>query len=269
MRYRVASVPFLNAKPLVWALEQWPDMFDVEVAYALPSQLPCELESGRAHAILVSSIDALTVPDRKIAAGCSISTHGRVLSVRLFSKVPFSEIETLALDSSSMTSNALAQIVLHEFFGCRPRVELVPPDGNSMLVEHDACVLIGDKGLVFDGRGLHELDLGEAWVQMTGLPFVWACWVGSDELNLDLVERLLSARQEAELNLAAIAGEAPDTVPPQLAHDYLTTVFDYSLASRQLDALAEFSRRIVGLGLSPDARVPELVGSAAPVAGVR
>lgn len=269
MTYHVASVPFLNAKPLVWALERWPDRFSVEVGYALPSQLPPELESGRAQAILVSSIDALSVPGRRIAGGCSISTHGRVMSVRLFSQVPFSEIETLALDSSSMTSNALAQIVLHEMFACRPTVDLAPPDGQAMLAEHDACVLIGDKGLVFDGRGLFELDLGEAWFQLTGLPFVWACWVGSDDLSPDLVERLVAARREAEGNLAVIASEAPDTVPAQLAHDYLTTVFDYSLGEVQLAALGEFARRLDALGLAAGARVPDLVGSAAQAAGVR
>lgn len=268
MKFTVASVPFLNARPLVWAMEQWPERFETEVRYAVPSQLPTELESGKAQAILVSSIDALTVPGRAIAEGCSISSYGKVMSVRLFSKVPLSEVETLALDMSSMTSNALAQIVLDEFFGRRPTAELHPPDGDAMLAGHDACVLIGDKGLVYPGRGLFELDLGEAWTQMTGLPFVWACWVGRDPLSPDLVARLIDAREVGQSQLAEVASTAPPEIPDQLAHDYLTTVFDYTLGDAQQRALAEFARRIESLGLAPNASVPGISPASRPVTGV-
>ena len=239
MRHSVASVPFLNAKPLVWAIEN-DDQFSIDVDYLWPSKLPALLDNGLAEAVLVSSIDALTQPGRAIAGGCSISSRDRVMSVKVFSKTPLDRIKTLALDASSMTSNGLAQIVLGRMFGCRPECRPLDPDGAAMLKENDACVLIGDKGLTFEGEGLYSLDLGEAWRNLTGLPFVWACWVGKFDLSPELVGQLVVARESGERNLAAVAAEAPDDIPPRLAHEYLTTVFDYSLGPDQLSALALF-----------------------------
>lgn len=248
MQFTVGSVPFLNAKPLVWAFQEAEDS-PVQVDYQWPSRLPGLLDSGNVQAVLVSSIDALTKPGRAIAAGCSISSRGPVMSVRLFSKVPLDQIETLALDASSMTSNMLARIVLKRLFGNRPTSVPVDPDGAKMLEEHDACLLIGDKGLVFAGDGLYSLDLGEAWTNLTGLPFVWACWVGNAGLSPLLVSHLIEAREAGEQNLAAISSTAPAEISLQLAHRYLETVFDYRLGADKLEALATFGRFLTEDGL--------------------
>ena len=259
MSRSVASVPFLNAKPLVWAFERLGEESPVNVSFEQPSRLPSILNSGEAEAIFVSLIDALMTEGRTISGGCSLSSFGRVMSVRLFSKVPFDRVGTLALDSSSLTSNTLAQLVLRRMFGCTPSCTRETPDGQSMLSDNDACLLIGDKGLVFPSDGLYSLDLGEAWANLTGLPFVWACWVGREDLSPELAGHLLGARELGGQNLATIAGEAPDSIPPQLAHTYLTTVFDSSLDSRHMEALKTFGDWLVEDGLAPSVSIPRVV----------
>ena len=49
-----------------------------------------------------------------------------------------------------------------------------------MLTSCDAALIIGDNALFLDhdALGLEKIDLGEAWVGMTGLPFVYAFWAG-------------------------------------------------------------------------------------------
>jgi len=259
MPYAVGSVPFLNAKPLVWAFERIGEESPVRVTYDWPSRLPGLLDSGLSDAVLVSSIDALTVPDRAIAGGSSISSRGPVKSVKLFSKVPFSEISTLALDSSSLTSNALARLVLSLMFRCEPVCSHEVPDGDQMLSRHDACVLIGDKGLLFEGSGLFQLDLGEAWTNLTGMPFVWACWVGKENLTPELAGLLCSAREIGQMNLASVASGSPAEISPQLAHDYLTTVFDYRLEQDQLMGLQKFGELLTASGLVPTTYEPAIV----------
>ncbi len=259
MPMTVASVPYLNAKPLVWALERLGLESPVNVVFDVPSRLPRLLETKAADAILVSSIDALTVPGRRVASGCSISSLNKVMSVRVFSRVPFSMIESLALDASSMTSNALAKIVLKRMFGAVPDCTLRPPDGSAMLQDNDACVLIGDKGLMFDGTGLHCLDLGEAWHQLTGLPFVWACWVGGSGLSEELSSYLNWARFEGQQNLAAAAADADPSIPSHIAHEYLTTVFDYGLDGPQLEGLRTFAQAIAEDEIAPKVYEPALV----------
>jgi len=148
----------------------------VEVVYDVPSRLPALLDSGEVDAILVSSIEYLRRDDLVIAADVGIMSNGPVASVRMLSKIPLEEIQTLALDESSMTSNMLAQIILAER-GVRPSLVTMAPDQATMLAACDACVLIGDKGLEADGTGLVDVDLGAAWTELTGESFTWAVWL--------------------------------------------------------------------------------------------
>lgn len=190
--FTLGCVPFVNAIPLIAPFEEAGSDSPVSVTYEVPSKLPEMLANGSADAVLVSSFDALTTPGRKVAAGVCIGSEHAVESVRLFSKVPFSEIRTLALDQSSMTSNALAQIILAESFGAQPTTSVEAPDQSTMLVRHDACVLIGDKGMEASSDGLQVMDLGQAWLDLTGLPFVWAMWTGTDDFTPELVQHLLA-----------------------------------------------------------------------------
>lgn len=192
--YRVGCVPFVNAKPLIAKFATEPS---VEVQLDIPSRLPAMLDDPErgCQAVLASSFDALTTPGRRIVWGVCIGSFGPAASVRLFSRKPFERIETLALDQSSLTSNHLAQVILKETYGVAPRVEICAPDLDAMLADHDACILIGDRGLMTEGEGLQILDLGEAWTQMTGLPFVWAVWIGNEELDPFLATELNEAYQ--------------------------------------------------------------------------
>ena len=187
--FRVGSVPYVNARPLVSSLEA-PDS-GVSVEYAVPSRLPSLLDADAADAILVSSIEYLRRPEMAICGHVGIVSKYRVCSVRLFSKVPFEKIKTLALDRASMTSNVLGQILLREKYGVAPMVDLCDSDQQSMLAEHDACILIGDLGMDAPSQGLHVMDLGQDWTDLTGLPFVWAVWLSKNDPQLSPLARLL------------------------------------------------------------------------------
>jgi chorismate dehydratase len=249
-QFTVGCVPYLNAKPLVRRFRDLGDRSPVHVVYDVPSRLPPLLEEEVAQAILVSSIEALRLPCR-VADGVAIGSQGAVRSVRLFSKVPLDRITTLALDQSSMTTNALAQIVLADAYGVRPGVKLFPPVLSEMLADSDAGILIGDAGMRQSGENLHVLDLGDAWLELTGLPFVWAVWLGGEGLVPELAGLLRHAarwgRQHLEEIVPGAAEETGFTVSE--ARTYLAEVMDYDLGPRQKAGLAEFGRRLVAHGL--------------------
>lgn len=219
-QFRVGCVPYVNARPLVAAFDR-PNEF-IEVIYDIPSRLPALLDSGEVDAILVSSIELLRRDDLLPVAEVGIMSYGPVKSVRMLSKVPLTDIKTLALDVSSLTSNILAQIILAEQ-GVFPMTETVSPDASNMLASHDACVLIGDKGFEADGTGLVDIDLGEAWTDLTGLPFVWALWLGKNvqPLNFPLLAALLHSAYSASgfeelhgaLLLRSMTGRGPEEEP--------------------------------------------------------
>ncbi len=278
MTYTVGCVPYVNAIPLVEMFEEMGPASPVRVVYRVPSELPALLDSGEAQAILVSSVDALRVPGRRMAEGVCIGSRGPVKSVRLFSKKPIKDIATLALDSSSMTSNRLALIILKEAYGIQPITESQPPNLSTMLQKHDAGVLIGDIGMMSDGSGLTVLDLGESWVKLTGKPFVWAAWIGNDRLDRDLVWWLQRAAacagnaQDGEpyfiwKNREAMVARAMEKAnwPRDVAQDYFENVMAYRMDDSLLDGLREYQARLLAGGYPEAVNFPELIPAAQSV----
>lgn len=258
MKYRIGSVPFLNAVPLVANLPS-----NVEVEYAVPSLLPPKLESDDVSAILVSSIEALRRPKSAMADGAVIGSEGEVLSVRLFSKVPFEQVETVAFDQSSMTSNALARIVLHDLYGRTVSGETHAPHLDSMLANNDAAILIGDNGMRPQSNELYTLDLGSAWLELTGLPFVWAVWLGKDSMPDELAEILNASLEASLLDLPRLIEPASRKFGFDQAtvRTYFNEHMNYRFGDRQLRALEEFGRRATSLNLIEHWTVPTLLGS--------
>ena len=216
-QFRVGCVPYVNARPLIAAFDR-PNEF-IDVVYEVPSGLPALLDSGEVNAILVSSIELLRRRDLLPIGTVGIMSTGCVQSVRMLSKVPLEAIQTLALDLSSMTSNMLAQVLLAEK-GVFPKVEPLAPNTTDMLANHDACVIIGDRGFEADGTGFIDVDLGKAWTDMTGLPFVWALWLGRQDIPLNwmLFGNLLDSAYRvsgfAELHEGVIRHEEPRRLDP-------------------------------------------------------
>lgn len=249
MSYTVGSVPYLNAKPLVRLFEERES--PVRVVYDVPSRLPPLLAGGEAQAILVSSIESLRHPRLFVADDVAIASRGEVMSVRLFSRKPFDQIRRLALDASSMTSNALARIILRRCFGAEPECSPQAPNLDAMLQSHDAALLIGDNGMQAAAGGLEALDLGAAWRKLTGLPFVWALWVGDSALSGDLGDHLREARSHGEANLDRIARE--ESAGLGLEEDtcvhYLTRVMTYRFGPEERAGLDRFRDEARALGL--------------------
>ena len=260
-KYKIGCVPFVNARPLVAWFESDGGRGDVEVVYEVPSLLPKMLDSGEVDAALASSIEALQTPDRTAADGVCIGSFGPAESVRIFSRVPFNEIRSLALDQSSMTSNALAVGVLDEVYGARPSTEACPPDKGAMLVSHDACVLIGDIGMHADPTGLHVLDLGEAWTSMTRLPFVWALWIGRPDLEPRLVALLNEALDWGLQNIGSVVEEtsAESGWELETCRRYLTQTMRYQLDAQAREGFEAYAGLVSRTGQIESSHTPRFV----------
>ena len=263
MNYRVGCVPYLNAKPLVRLFEDMKGEVPVEVVYGVPSRLPEMLAGGHVQAIMVSSIEGLRIPGLRAADGVSISTQKEVLSVRLFSKVIPPLIRSVAFDQSSMTSNALARIILRERYECDVRGEMVAPVLEDMLAEHDACVLIGDNGMRAEGHGLHVLDLGSEWRRLTRLPFVWALWLGDEgltpELSMWLNAAALYGMARIDRVVMLAARETGFTV--HQCENYLRRIMDYAFDEPHRQGMTEFGGHLQKAGIVSPAHFPAIVGA--------
>ncbi len=242
-RFVVGSVPYLNAIPLTRWLETEEGRNFAEVVYAPPSQLAQMLQARIIDVALVSTAEHFRRPDTVFVPGLAIASFGEVLSVRLFSKVPLSEIRSVALDTSSLTSSALVQILLRKVYGIEPTYCSLPPDLTMMLAECDSALLIGDKGMLAPSEGLIVLDLGAEWTRWTGLPFVWAVWLANPEADLDALSMLLHRAYEwGEVHLEQLIAQSAQqmNIPYALCERYLREVMVYRIDSRFLQGLERY-----------------------------
>src|SRR2546423_55578 len=125
---RVASVSYLNARPLIEGLNE---AENVRLSLAVPSKLLDALRAGDADVALLPVIDYQRLPRLRIIRAGAIGCDGPTLTVRIFSQRPIEKIERLACDPDSHTSVALARIILAEQYGIRPEfLDLSTPAGQ-------------------------------------------------------------------------------------------------------------------------------------------
>lgn len=249
----IGTVPYLNGKPLTrWFQTDEGKASGIEVIESAPSHLAHMLEQGEIAAALVSSFDSFRHPEYEIVPGVSISGQGEIKSVRVFSRIPYSLVQSVAMDSSSLTSVALTMILLDELYNAHPQKITMAPDLEPMLSHADAALLIGDKGMLADGTGLEILDVGKAWRKLTGLPFTYAVWLGRPEnITPALIKALQTAKEYGLTQIEVIAKEEADRLgcPYEICYEYLSSVMDYDLSDEHYQALAVFKEKSKGLAL--------------------
>lgn len=244
----VSAVSYLNTWPLVWGFLHGPQKGLFDFRFDLPVHCAEALRDGKADIGLLpcAELDRLGLdflPDLGIAC------DGPVRSILLISRKPFGEIQSLAMDSSSRTSVALAQILLARLYDCRPALTPLAPYIDEMLVANDAALIIGDPALHLDPGALpyRALDLGAEWVKWTGLPMVFAVWAGRAEaLTNEAAEAFLASHRFAceHVDDMVARASAERGFPKELARQYFTRHIVYRLSARHLEGL-ELFRRLV------------------------
>jgi predicted solute-binding protein len=238
-RYRIGSVPYLNARPLVEGLAD-------HLIFEVPSRLADRFAAGELDAALLPVYEAVSHERALIADDMAIASRGEVFSVFLAHREPLNAIETVALDPASHTSNHLLRCLFAEFHGPEPEYVKEPAD------ELQARLLIGDPAIRF--RQAHAaddwkyLDLGAEWMRCTGLPFVFACWVLREGARD--AEALASALREVKLRgLAARERIASEYEDAEFVRHYLTHYIRFDLRAEEKQAIALFAALLRKHGL--------------------
>ena len=223
-RLRLGRIDFLNVLPIYHALEAGITENPFEIIAGDPSRLNELCAGGGLDISPVSSIEYARRADLyHIVPELSISSVGEVKSVLLLSRMPVEELtgKNILLSSKSQTSVGLLKAL------CKLRYGVAPTfltgsclDCFSEAARPDACLAIGDEALRLAASGLypHVLDLGTAWLQWTGLPFVFAVWVlrkavvARDDGQLPhAIEALLASKRWGLANVATISKLAAKT----------------------------------------------------------
>jgi len=265
---RIGCVGYLNAKPLIDGLE---GQADPSVTLDVPSALLAGLTTGGVDIALCPVIDYYQSEQdlAVVPVGC-IASDGPTKTVRLFSRIPIDEVTQVHADADSHTSIALVSVLLEALHGRRP--EIIPFDAlhastdTSRTPGHEAMLLIGDK-VVTNAPPTqdypHQLDLGGAWKQLTGLPFVFAVWLARAGDDLGTLPGVLNTQRGA--NARQIDAIAKRHAPSHgwemdAARDYLASVLSYAVGPRELEAIQRFAEMAHGHGLIERPRPLQMYG---------
>jgi chorismate dehydratase len=256
MMVRLGAVGYLNARPLVYGLDRSRRFL---LRFDVPSTCASLLHDGAIDVGLIPSIEYLRGGPYSIVPDLAIASRGPVASVLLFTSRPMADVRSIAMDVNSRTSVALVRVLCARLFGINPKIESAGPDLPAMLGRCDAGLIIGDNALFQPPNAEHRLpveviDLGRAWTDLTGLPFVYAFWAGREGvLKPGDVEDLQRARDGGVAALADVARtylrEAPER--QSVGMRYLRDNIRYHLGSEERAGLELFYRYATEIDLAP------------------
>lgn len=256
-KLRIGAVNYINTLPLIYRLAE--DNPDTDVVLAVPSRLGTMLETGALDVALIPSIEYFRGDGYTIVPDACIGSRAEVLSVRLFSRVPIDEIQTLAVDEGSRTSVALTRILLQKRYEFPPpQIETFALNDTLENLRADAVLLIGDRCMrVNDDMFITDIDLGAAWTQWTGLPFVWAVWTARPGIDLAALPSALNAARDrgvAAVEEIATEAAARKGLPERLVLDYLTRNLCFTLGDDERRGLETYYAHATALNLAPEGR---------------
>jgi chorismate dehydratase len=238
---RIGSVPYLNALPLLEGLES---SIGSSIVFDTPARLHERVCQGEIDVALLPVVSFLEYQELKIIPGSGIVSHGPVRSVKAFHEkrgYNLSKARRIFLDTDSKTSCRLLKLLLLKKYE-RDFSELVFVDE---IVKADTILQIGDKALERDHFG-NSTDLGSEWQELTGLPFVYACWMSRVPVTAELLAQLHNAKMTGLQNLQEIALRQTKIAPDD-ALSYLTQNIQYDVEGPELVGLKTFFDWIVEL----------------------
>ena len=249
---RIGAVSYFNSKPLVHELDMLAPQAELILDY--PSRLADQLARGELEVALIPVIEYFRAGTYRLVPNIAVASQGPVLSVTLFSRVPWSEIRRVSLDEGSRTSAALAQVLLRKKYGVQPEVCPLPLDCDAEGVDADAVLLIGDRAMHACLPGFrYAFDLGQEWHDWTGLPFVYAAWAVRPGVDLgSVLDALYESKRRGIENAGAIAArEAPHLqLDAGFCRRYLANIIRFDLGPRELAGLHHYYMLASELGLA-------------------
>jgi chorismate dehydratase len=248
--FRVGSVPYLNAAPLIRGLEE-------QIRYAHPAELATLLRKNELDAALVSVTEMILHDTCDVLEGIAIASLGEVKIVLLAHRKPLKEAQVVHADPASLASVQLLRVLLAEM-GLFPEWKPLPTYELAALPDY--ALLIGDQALnLLLGPHDHEIwDLGSAWLDLTQLPFVYAVWALRRGVDNERLRRQLREARDFGLDTLDQIIDSRTEYDRNFRKDYLGWHIHYHLGSDEKRGLEKFIELLNKYGFGP-ARTPRFV----------
>lgn len=269
-RLHLGRIGFLNVLPIYHPLEAGLVEHDFNFITGPPSELNELMQRGRLPISAASSMEYAARPERYLLVpDLAIGSCGPVRSVLVLSDRPIADLhdETVLVSSQTHTSAALFRVLMTKRYGIKPRLIVGSAKETLKIGEHPTAILaIGDEALRLAGHPDYPvvLDLGLAWQEWTGLPFIFGVWLVNREAHQadpqrveDGCRTLLRAKREGMSRLeemCALAAEKGGLDLERTRAYFQGLCFD--LGEREQTGLTRFMECLADTGAIP--RVPPL-----------
>jgi chorismate dehydratase len=285
-KLRISVVQYLNTAPLVYGFTHGPLKGKYELSFTIPSQCAEDLREGRAEVAIIPAIEFQRMDGMVVLPGLAIAAKRRVRSLLIVSRKPIREVERMALDRSSRSTQALTRILCAERWHIAPKFFEASLETANMLEGADAALLIGDPALrlaiaaanyaTMGGDGellcnadkvginatgtLYIYDVVQEWRRLSGLPAVLAIWAGlTSMVTPEIVADFAASKAFGVAKIPVISAAAADEHgwSEDELRTYLGENIDYNLDKENLAGLELYYCLAAKLGLIPRAKAIE------------
>jgi len=264
---RLGKIGYLNVLPIYHPLEQGLVRHDLEIVSGVPAELNEQMRRGELHLSANSSIEYARRPQRYLLVpDLAIGCHGPVQSVLLLTQNPVASLEgqNVLVSAQTHTSAALLRMLLDRRYKVHAGFE--SGDATALLASGQrppAILAIGDEALNLRRHPDYPYvyDLGQEWLEWTGLPFIFGVWIvrraawETHQRPLQqAMQQLIAAKEWGQEHLSdmcglAAQGSSLDTLEMCSYFNGLS----YNLGEREQQGLQRFFAMLQQCGIIPKA----------------
>jgi chorismate dehydratase len=249
-KIKISAIAYLNTKPFLYGITHSTIMDDIDLSLDVPSVCADKMKAGTADLGIIPVAEISEVKGAHLLTDFCISCSGKVRTVVLVSWVPIEDVQRIVLDYQSRTSVQLVRILVRDHWKIKPEWM----NGGVNYIQEDikgttAGVIIGDRVFEAEKQFPYVYDLGEAWKALTGLDFVFACWVANKPIDPEFSERFTEALQAGIAHIPAVIEEYQQLYPDYPFEEYFRENIFYHLDDSKRKGMALFLQ-MIGRGIN-------------------
>ena len=215
---------------------------EVELITDYPASIAEMLISDEVDVALIPVAVIPQLKENYIITDFCIGSVGEVASVCLFSDVPINEIKKILLDYQSKSSVGLLKILLKDYWKLNVELANSTEGYEDNISGTTAGLVIGDRAFIQRKKRKYIHDLGSAWKDMTGLPFVFAAWISNKKLPSEFIEKFNNATREGFKHLKEVIEANP--YPHYDLDVYYNKNISFILDEQKRKGLKEYLKRL-------------------------
>lgn len=241
MNYKISAVSYANTYPFLYALQNSDLIKDISLSLDYPALCAEKLLDNQVDIGLVPVAILPKLKEYHIISNYCIGAVGKVKSVLLLSDVPLNEIKTIWLDYQSKTSINLTKVLAANFWKITPKWQNATAGFENKIAGTTAGVVIGDRTFNLEKTYKYVYDLSEEWQKLTGLPFVFACWVANKKIDTEFIHQFNKALSDKMFDTNEVLNYFNiDEEKKAFLTNYLNNDISYHLDEAKKNAIDKF-----------------------------